>query len=87
MMTLTEKALTNMNSVMEGHISEYDINDTYSIEHEINQMRNNLKKDNIRAVDEHEYSYAVGTVYNDFINECEKLGDYAENVVQARFGI
>jgi phosphate:Na+ symporter len=50
-------------------------------------MRRKLKKDNIRAVDDHEYDYDLGTYYNDFINECEKLGDYVVNVVQARFGV
>ena len=32
-------------------------------------------------------NYDLGTYYNDFINECEKLGDYVVNVVQARFGV
>ena len=36
---------------------------------------------------EHEITYAVGTIYMDLINECEKLGDYVVNVVEARMGI
>ena len=38
-------------------------------------------------VNNHEYTYAVGTIYMDLINECEKLGDYVVNVVEARMGI
>ena len=87
MMTLTDQALSQMNTVMTGHSSDHDISGTYRIESDINEMRHQLKKDNIRAVDEHEYDYAIGTMYNDLINECEKLGDYVVNVVQARFGV
>jgi phosphate:Na+ symporter len=87
MMTLTDQALSQMNTVMTGHSSDHDISGTYRIESDINEMRHQLKKDNIRAVDEHEYDYAIGTIYNDLVNECEKLGDYVVNVVQARFGV
>lgn len=86
MMALTDDALTQMNAVMGGHSREHSIRDTYRIENEINQMREHLKADNIRAVNEHEYDYAIGTIFSDLVGECEKLGDYVVNVVQARFG-
>ena len=86
MMVLCDAALTQMNIVMTGHRYEHDIIDSYRIENDINQMRQRLKNENIRAVNEREYDYAIGTIYMDLINECEKLGDYVVNVVQARFG-
>ena len=86
MMVLCDDALTQMNIVMTGHRYEHDIRDSYRIENDINQMRQRLKNENIRAVNEREYDYAIGTIYMDLINECEKLGDYVVNVVQARFG-
>ena len=86
MMTLCDDALTQMNTIMTGHRYEHNIRETFRIENDINQMRQRLKSDNIRAVNEHEYDYAIGTLYIDLINECEKLGDYVVNVVQARFG-
>ncbi len=86
LMQLTDDALTQMNIVMTGHSHEHDIRDTYRIENDINQMRQRLKAANIRAVNDKEYDYAIGTMYTDLINECEKLGDYVVNVVQARFG-
>ena len=86
MMVLCDNALTQMNIVMTGHRYEHDIRDCYRIENDINQMRQRLKNENIRAVNEREYDYAIGTIYMDLINECEKLGDYVVNVVQARFG-
>ena len=86
LMNLCDDALTQMNKVMTGHRYEHDINETYRIENEINMLRQRMKNDNIRAVNDHEYDYAVGTIFTDLVNECEKLGDYVVNVVQARFG-
>ena len=86
MMLLCDDALTQMNIVMTGHRYEHDIRETFRLENDINLMRQQLKAENIRAVNEREYDYAVGTIYIDLINECEKLGDYVVNVVQARFG-
>ena len=86
MMQLTDEALTQMNNVMTGHSREHDIRDTYRIENDINQLRQQLKAENVKAVNDHEYDYAIGTMYTDMVGECEKLGDYVVNVVQARFG-
>ena len=86
LMELCDKALTQMVTTMSGHRDEHDIRETYRIENDINQMRQQLKNDNLQAVNDHEYDYATGTVFTDLVNECEKLGDYVVNVVQARFG-
>ena len=85
MMTrLTNDALTQMNLVMNGFRENHTIEETYRIENDINTMRNRVKAENINKLEEHQYKYAVGVMYSDFINECEKLGDYVVNVVQAR---
>ncbi|MBQ8153092.1 MAG: Na/Pi cotransporter family protein [Prevotella sp.] len=86
MMELTDEALTQMNRLMAGRKDSYDVNRTFNIENEINNYRNQLKSQNINDVNNHEYTYAVGTIYMDIINECEKLGDYVVNVVEARMG-
>ena len=87
MMELTDEALSQMNALMAGRKEAYDVNRTFNIENEINNYRNQLKSQNINDVNNHEYTYAVGTIYMDIINECEKLGDYVVNVVEARMGI
>ena len=87
MMELTDQALAQMNRLMLGRKESFDINRSFNIEHEINNYRNQLKTQNITDVNNHEYTYAVGTIYMDIINECEKLGDYVVNVVEARLGI
>ena len=87
MMGLTDQSLTQMNKLMLGRKESYDINRTFNIEHEINNYRNQLKQQNIVDINNHEYTYAVGSIYMDLINECEKLGDYVVNVVEARLGL
>jgi phosphate:Na+ symporter len=86
MMALTDQALTQMNKLMGGRKEAYDVNRTFNIENEMNNYRNQLKAQNIIDVNNHLYSYAEGTIYIDLINECEKLGDYVVNVVEARMG-
>ena len=86
MMELTDQSLTQMNKLMAGRKESYDINRSFNIENEINNYRNQLKAQNINDINNHEYTYAVGTIYMDLINECEKLGDYVVNVVEARMG-
>ena len=60
-----------------------DANESYNIENEINIFRNTLKSQNMEAVDAKQYNYQDGVYYMDFISECEKLGDYVINVVEA----
>ena len=86
MMSLTDQSLSEMNRLMGGRKESYDMKRTFNIENEINNYRNQLKVQNIVDINNHEYTYAVGTVYMDLINECEKLGDYVVNVVEARMG-
>ena len=84
MMELTNTALVEMNLLMQGRREEQTSNESRRIEHDINSLRNRLKAENIINVDNHKYTYALGTMYIDIINECEKLGDYVINVVEAR---
>ncbi len=87
MMELTEQSLEQMNRLILGRKESFDVNRSFNIEHEINNYRNQLKSQNITDVNNHEYTYAVGTIYMDLVNECEKLGDYVVNVVEARMGL
>ena len=87
MMELTDNALTQMNITLVGHKGDNDANHSFNIENEINNYRNQLKSQNINDVNNHLYTYAIGTMYMDIIQECEKLGDYVVNVVEARMGV
>ena len=84
MMKLTDDALAQMIVVVEKpEHQSIDINKTFNIENEINNYRNQLKNQNILDVNNKEYDYQMGVYYMDIIAECEKLGDYVVNVVEA----
>ena len=87
MMELTDNALTQMNITLVGHKVDNDANLSFNIENEINNYRNQLKSQNINDVNNHLYTYAIGSMYMDIIQECEKLCDYVVNVVEARMGV
>ena len=86
MFELTDDSLTQMNVLLTGRRENCDANRSFNIENEINNYRNQLKSQNINDVNDHKYDYATGTMYMDMISECEKLGDYVVNVVEARMG-
>jgi len=86
MMELTDQSLSQMNALMGGRKESFNVNRSFNIEHEINNYRDQLKSQNINDINNHEYTYAVGTIYMDLVNECEKLADYVVNVVEARMG-
>ena len=84
MLDLTDKALSQMLVVL-GH-PEHQVNEvkkSFNLENEINNYRNQLKTQNIVDVNNKEYDYQTGVYYMDLIAECEKLGDYVVNVVEA----
>ena len=86
MFELTDDSLTQMNVMLSGRRDDLDVNRSFNIENEINNYRTQLKSQNISDVNNHEYTYAIGTMYMDIVSECEKLGDYVINVVEARMG-
>lgn len=87
MFELTDDALSQMSVVLIKHKREVDVNRTFAIESDINNYRALLRTQNINDINEHKYSYTAGTLYMDIIQECEKLGDYIVNVVEARMCI
>lgn len=87
MFELTDEALSQMNTLLTGYREKLDAQRSFNIENEINSFRDQLKTENINDVDSHQYTYGIGTMYMDIIQECEKLGDYVINVVEARMGL
>ena len=86
MFELTDESLSQMNVIIRGRKEHLDVNRSFNIETEINNYRTQLRTQNVFDINNHEYTYNVGTMYMDIINECEKLADYVVNVVEARMG-
>ena len=84
MIALDEDAIAQMNIVVRYGDQRYvDLNKSYNIEHEINNYRTQLKNQNIVDINNRLYDYQMGVFYMDIISECEKLGDYIINVIEA----
>ena len=87
MFKLVDEALTQMNYMFTHDRHTLTMTHTFNIETEINNYRNQLRNQNLDDVDNHLYTYGIGTMYMDIIQECEKLGDYVVNVAEARVGV
>ncbi len=84
MLNFTEEALNNMYNILEEDLSKpIDFDKTYQMERQLNDFRSKCKDENLEAVNTGVYNYRLGTFFNDFIGECERIGDYVVNVVQA----
>ena len=84
MLNLLESATAQMIVALESNpLQIADVNRTQNLENEINNFRNQLKTQNIIDVNEGKYPYETSVVYMDMIVECEKMGDYIVNVVEA----
>ncbi len=84
MFDLVRTAYDRMAQILRDNGQHHEtIKVTLKTEQDINDMRNVLKEQNIIDLNEGKYEYAAGSVYMDLIVECEKIGDYVVNVVEA----
>ena len=86
MLRLVNEAITQLMVVMSGRREDLSPDTSIEIERDINALRDELRAEIIQDVDAHHYSYTLGTLYSDIIADCEKLGDYVMNIVEARLG-
>ena len=86
MLRLVNEAVTQMIVVVSGRRKDLSLTDSLSIEKDINQLRDQLRAETVVGVNSHQYSYALGTIFNDIVADCEKIGDYVMNIVEARLG-
>ena len=82
-MNLADESLTCMMQVLATN-TERDLMASFNKENELNAFRDRLKNLNLEDIDAGKYSYQTSIYYMDIVNECEKLGDYVVNVVEAR---
>lgn len=84
LLALTREAILRMNEVLNMEtVTSSSIHETYNIENRINNFTHDLQNKNIKDVQEGKYEYRQSVHYMDIVDECESLGDYVLNVVQA----
>ena len=86
MLRLVNEAVVQMIVVVSGRRKDLTLADSQAIEKDINELRDQLRRESMVGDGSHQMSYATGTHYNDIVADCEKIGDYVMNVVEARLG-
>ena len=81
-MKLVGEALMQMCLIVSGRRRDYSLDESARIEEEINSLRDRLRLQSVQALDDEDY--LANSMYLDLIGECERLGDYVVNVVEAR---
>ncbi|NOR86084.1 MAG: Na/Pi cotransporter family protein [Bacteroidales bacterium] len=80
---IVKEAFVEMNINLEGNFREANINRAIEIEKEINQKRNELRKQHVEDLKEKKYKHKIGTIYSDIYSVSERIGDFIINVSEA----
>lgn len=83
MFSLVEKAMDIMIENLNKHNYEVDKIAPEAIEKKINRLRDKLRKEHVRDIENEIYSYQIGTLYKDVFSESEKVGDYIYDVTMS----
>ena len=75
-----EAMITNLALADEARLEE--ISNAYDAEDRINNMRNNLRDEEIESIENERKNYQTSVYYLDIVNELEKMGDFMINVSQ-----
>lgn len=76
-------AMSNMIALLSNieHVREAEIIKSYNVERELNNMRNQLRGENVNNINNKVYEYQSGIYYMDLVSDIERMGDYIINVV------
>ena len=87
MMNLIDESIRHMkkllNSDLPMKVNKDDFARSVNLENDINNLRNELKLQNVANVKEQKYDYQASVTYMDMIVELEKMGDYIINIAEA----
>lgn len=83
MLDLLEKSFKVMNENLSAEYGSSNLEKAIAIEEEINQLRDDLRKDYLENIQKGEYNINAGMIYNNLFSSCEKVGDHTVNVSEA----
>ena len=72
--------IDNLKAAFDGRLEE--ISNAYAAEDRINNLRNNLRDEEIESIEDGRKNYQTSVYYMDIISELEKMGDFMINVSQ-----
>jgi phosphate:Na+ symporter len=82
--------MQNAYDVMNTNISNphvQDISNAYEAEDAINKLRDTLREEHLKKMENKSYDYTAGVYYFDLIQELETMGDFMINISQALVGL
>jgi len=72
--------IANLTKADDGTLEE--VSNAYAAEERINNMRNDLRDEEIESIEHERKNYQTSVYYMDIVNELEKMGDFMINVSQ-----
>ena len=76
-----EVMIANLTAAHAGTLT--NITNAYTVEEQINVLRNELREAEIEALEDNQKNYQTSVYYIDIINELEHMGDYMINISQS----
>ena len=73
--------ITNLKKAFDGKLA--GISNAYAAEDRINNLRNNLRDEEIESIENERKNYQTSVYYMDIVSEFEKMGDFMINISQA----
>lgn len=78
-----EVMIANLKLSFEGKLEE--ISNAYAAEDRINNLRNNLRDEEIESIESERKNYQTSVYYMDIVSELEKMGDFMINISQTLY--
>ncbi len=75
--------IKNLQLAFDGKLAE--ISNAYDAEDRINNLRNNLRDEEIESLESNQKNYQTSVYFMDLISELEKLGDFMINISQSLY--
>lgn len=86
MIEKVEEAMDIMIKNLDKDFEKVSIKEAQAAEFEIDELRNNLRKEHLLSVEAGEYNIKSGMIYADLYSACEKIGDHVINVTEGITG-
>jgi phosphate:Na+ symporter len=81
-----QKALDIMNKNLNSEYSKVTLTEADNAEININNLRNQLRKEYLKKIEKGEMPIQTGMIYNNLIHSLEKVGDHIFNISEAIVG-
>lgn len=86
MFALLDKALEVMLRNLDKDYDKVQISEALTLERQINAKRNELKRKHLKSIEKGEYEIQTTLIYNELVEDCEKIGDHIFNITETITG-